>query len=570
MSAKKKKKISSHERIREIAWDIGQRFPVPMSSDYVALSIINPHSGYVHWHVRNATVKRLRKKKDGGFASAHLVVRVYDVTDIIFDGQNAHSSFDIDVNTHGGNFYFDNHKQARIYVAEIGLRGGGGSFHPFARSNTAYFDLDRPSGNYQISGLYVRGALNRTFPVENIFDAPVYERMNQNLAGIRRKEALSIAVVFLLCNQAGDSDDLLGSFIEDYSQKFRNFGGEAKIFIPQGKDIKNDGKRSLMNKVRKVSDKVYDQLIQAHKNSPFHIVHSHDWYSSGAGLKAAKQLKLPLVLSLHSTEYERTRGNVMDRLSTQICSWEKRAVKEADLVIVPHSSTRQQVVSLYGAPPEKVVIIPDVLGENKTGILNEMTNARQWFGLPPDVPVILFAGEVSHASGADLLMDALPTVCRNHRNAHFVFAGEGPLKGELESRTYHSGIGHRCRFLGHINRKTFEAVLMSSDFVVIPARTWQDEGLAQMAIEYGRPVLTTHQSGINCIVHGKTGLVTFDNPGSIVWGLQEMLFNPLKESMLCMAARKSATETPSLENIAVQHYMYYEITLKNFRGGGNV
>lgn len=259
----------------------------------------------------------------------------------------------------------------------------------------------------------------------------------------------------------------------------------------------------------------------------------------------------------------------MNHLSSTICAWERRAVQGAHLVIVPHSSTRQQVVNLYGAHPEKVVIIPDVLIEKSPDPPAGPFEVKRWSGLNQETPVVLFAGEISHAAGADLLMDALPTVCRNNSAAQFVFAGEGPLKGELEGRAWHAGIGHRCRFLGDVSRETFEALLMASDFVVVPARTWQDEGLAQMAIGCGIPVLTTHQAGFNCVVHGENGLVTYDNPGSIVWGIQELLSNPLEGKMLRLVARKSARETPSIENIAAQHYMYYGNILKSFQGTKN-
>jgi glycosyltransferase involved in cell wall biosynthesis len=130
-------------------------------------------------------------------------------------------------------------------------------------------------------------------------------------------------------------------------------------------------------------------------------------------------------------------------------------------------------------------------------------------------------------------------------------------------RVRQSAIGNRCRFLGDLSKETFEAILAASDFVVIPARTRQDEGLARAAIARGLPVLTTHQAGIKCIVHGKNGLVTFDNPGSIVWGIQEMLHNPLHGSMLRFFARKKAGETLSVEIAAAQHFMHYEMLLKS-------
>ncbi len=557
----------SQERLRQIAWEVGHKYPIPATADYIALFMIHPRLGHVHWHIREESAEALRAHRGEVFNNGQLVVRVYDVTDILFDGFNAHMFFDLEVGGLAGNYYFGVDRLARNYLAEIGLRSRNGSFHFLARSNTAYFDRDRPFGNYQIVGLFVGGALNRVFSVENIFDAPVYERMNRELAGIDRKEALSVGVVFLGINQAAGFNSPLGSFIKNFSQRFRKFGGNVQLFAPPLKEANYVTNESLISTIRTLSETIYKQLRATHEKKPFHIIHCHDWYSSAVGLTAAKELNLPIVLSLHSTEHERTQGNKMDRLSSSICEWERTGVQVAALVIVPHSSTRQQVINLYGPTPEKVVIIPDVLIERPPSVPPDASEVKRRFGLNQDAPMVLFAGEISHAAGADLLVDALPTICRNHRTAQFVFAGDGPLKGELEARPWHTGIGHRCRFLGDVTRETLEALLMASDFVVIPARTWQDEGLAQMAIRCGRPVLTTRQAGINCVVHGENGLVTFDNPGSIVWGVQELLFNPLKRSMLRLVAKKKASETPSL--IAAQHYIYYEMVLKSIQGVKN-
>jgi glycosyltransferase involved in cell wall biosynthesis len=270
-----------------------------------------------------------------------------------------------------------------------------------------------------------------------------------------------------------------------------------------------------------------------------------------------------LILSLHSTEHERTQG--YHPLSEAICAWEKRGVEAASLIIVPHSSTRQQVINLYGADPDKVVIIPDVLAEHAAGMKRTAGDIKRGFGLNPDAPLLLFAGEISHAAGADLLVDALPIAFRQHATAQVIFAGDGALRGELEGRVWHTGLGHRCKFFGDVNSETFEALLLAAEFAVIPARTWQDGSLAQMVIDYGKPVLTTHQAGIRCVVHGQNGLVTYDNPGSIVWGIQELLGNPLQGNLLRLVAKKKTRHGPSLDNIGAQFYTHYEIVLKHFQ-----
>ena len=530
--------------------------------------MVNPHRGYVHWQIRDQSAKALKKKHGEKFNDSHIVVRVYDVTDILFDGLNAHMFFDLEVNGFSGNHYFSVDRLGRSYLAEIGFRFGDGSFHYLARSNTASFDLDRPSGDYQIAGLFVGRTPDRMFSVKNIFDAPVYEKVNEAFSMTNRKVPLSVSAVFLDLNHAA-GESPLRCFVKKSCQGLDKFGGRARLFTPFKKDVRSLKGKSLIKTIDDLSKKMRKQIIASHDKTPYQLIHCHDWYSSAVGHDVARRLNLPMVLTLYSTEYERAGATRLSRLSSAICRREKKAIEGAHLVIVPNSSTREQVTKNHGAPPEKVVIIPYSLTKGSGDNPSNPSEVRRWFGLSQDAPVVLFAGEMSHAAGADLLVESLPTVCRNIKTAHFVFAGEGPLKQELEGRAFHAGIGHRCRFVGDVSGEMFEALLMASDFVVIPARTWQDPRLAQTAISCGRPVLTTHQAGLDCVAHGENGLVTFDNSGSIVWGIQELLSNPLQGSMLRLVARKSASEAASIENAAARHYIYYEDILKDFRGATN-
>ena len=289
------------------------------------------------------------------------------------------------------------------------------------------------------------------------------------------------------------------------------------------------------------------------------------WHSTAAtavGALAA-ELNIPLVLTLHSTEHERSAG-MQHRLSSYIYTMEAWAAHTAALTIVPHSSSRQQVTALYGVLPERVVIIPDVSPSPVSSAPEAAEDVRRVFALPADADLVLFAGELSHAAGADILVDALLYICRVDRRPYFIFAGDGPLRNELEHRAMHGGAGHRCRFLGNLSQNYFDAVLALSTMVVIPARTWQDEGLAQLALSAGKPVLATHQAGIGCIVHGENGLLTYDNPNSIIWGIQELLNHPLHSQMMRAAAR-AGSRKPSFDAIAAQHYTSYSMVMHGTR-----
>lgn len=145
------------------------------------------------------------------------------------------------------------------------------------------------------------------------------------------------------------------------------------------------------------------------------------------------------------------------------------------------------------------------------------------FGFDPSLPLALFADELSMAAGADILVDAAITVAHDDRPINLLFVGDGPLKGELEARVSQAGVAGRVRFVGDAGPEVFTQLFAVADFVIIPARTPRDGILIRRAAAAGKPVLTTHQGWVDGIEHGRNGLVTYDNPGSFVWGLRELV-----------------------------------------------
>jgi hypothetical protein len=149
-------------------------------------------------------------------------------------------------------------------------------------------------------------------------------------------------------------------------------------------------------------------------------------------------------------------------------------------------------------------------------------NVRERLGLGGDDVVVLVAGELDWASGADLAVEAMATVHADAAAVRLVLVGEGPLRAELERRAQHGGFAHACRFLGDLPAEAFAEMFAACDAVTIPARSAQNPMLAEHSLGAGKPVLTTHQAGLSCVRHGENGLVAYDNPGSLVWGLREL------------------------------------------------
>ncbi len=558
--------LPSVDRLREVCWELGTRFPSPFTNDHVVFSVVHPRLGYLHWHMRDASVERLKAERGDAFHGAVPVVRVYDVTDILFDGFNAHAFLDLDAGALSGKHYLPIHDLERVLLAEAGFRLRDGGFHALARSSPVAFDRDRPSGRFSLEGLYVGRDFQRLFPVENVLDAPVYERLNLEVEAPHREGPLSLALVHAGLDPVAELGGRVRPLVDRLEEKLAPFGVRARRFGPADGQPGLDPAMPLGDRVERLGDVLFKEIADSHRTAPIDLVHCHDWHSVPAGVRAATELELPLVLTVHSTEHERSRGTGYEHEADAARRWEGAGLEAARLVVAPHSSTRHQLMALYGAPSEKVLLIPDVFEDPQVDLPDPGQRKRD-LGLDPDRPLVLFSGEVSHAAGADLLMDAVVTVCKEDAAVQFVLVGEGPLKAELEGRAWQAGIGHRCRFVGGLSADAFEGILMACDFVVIPARTWQDEGLAQMAKAYGKPVLTTHQSHIHCIAHGQNGLVTYDNPGSIIWGIRELMANPLTGNMLRLLARQKAGHTQSVESIAAEHYAAYERLLLDAMGG---
>jgi hypothetical protein len=126
-------------------WQPEEIFFLPESYGETRLLLltVNPFLVHASWEVTEADLKKspLPPERE----QAMPVLRIYDVTYIHFDGANAHSFFDVEVDLRTRNWYVPLWSPEKSYIAELGLKAPGGSFHPLARSNVAHTPRAWPS-----------------------------------------------------------------------------------------------------------------------------------------------------------------------------------------------------------------------------------------------------------------------------------------------------------------------------------------------------------------------------------------------------------------------------------------
>ena len=90
---------------------------------------------FAYWEIQQYRVDEAQSFFGDAWDSTRWVLRVHDVTDIIFDGANSHRFFDIEMAAEADNWYIEVPEDDRSYVAEIGIRATDGRFFALARSN---------------------------------------------------------------------------------------------------------------------------------------------------------------------------------------------------------------------------------------------------------------------------------------------------------------------------------------------------------------------------------------------------------------------------------------------------
>jgi len=122
-----------------------EELPSEYGQDKLVLLVRDPRWIYAYWELTSQTLDKFKKELGNAFSGARRTLRVYDISNIIFDGNNAHRFFDIQVNEYANNWYIDAGGPGRSWCVDLGLLLSDGRFITILRSNTVQTPLDGPS-----------------------------------------------------------------------------------------------------------------------------------------------------------------------------------------------------------------------------------------------------------------------------------------------------------------------------------------------------------------------------------------------------------------------------------------
>ncbi len=133
--------------------------PWSYGNDRVTGMAVDPDRLFVYWEVTDDAIARARADLGKAGKDAWLNLRIYDTTDRIFDGTNAHAYFDHRVERGDRHWFFHIGKPSSSAFIDIGLKSNEGYFAKIVRSGRVEFARREPAPWAEPEWLSVRSLM---------------------------------------------------------------------------------------------------------------------------------------------------------------------------------------------------------------------------------------------------------------------------------------------------------------------------------------------------------------------------------------------------------------------------
>lgn len=221
------------------------------------------------------------------------------------------------------------------------------------------------------------------------------------------------------------------------------------------------------------------------RSQEFDIIHAHDWLTFPAGVHAKQVSGKPLVIHVHATDFDRSRGNV----NPTVYGVEKNGMDNADCIMCVSELTRQTVINHYHQDPAKCVAMHNAVYPLSDEILALPETKK------PGEKVVTFMGRITMQKGPEYFVEAAAKVLQRTKNIRFCMAGSGDMLDEMIDLATARGITDRFHFPGFMRGRQVYECYKASDVFVMPSVS-EPFGIAPLeAMQCGCPCIISHQSG---------------------------------------------------------------------------
>ncbi len=255
--------------------------------------------------------------------------------------------------------------------------------------------------------------------------------------------------------------------------------GETEIY-PYDRPNERDISGAFFESVYK-----YNNLVVEKVKGNYDLIHVHDWLTMKAGITLKEKLGIPLIVSIHSTEYDRSGWLYPNQWFIDI---EKEGMEKADRVITVSHFTKRTIVEKYGINPDKIRVIH---------------NAVYPLGEGEKKNLVLFLGRLTIQKGAEFFLRAAKKVLE-YENTKFVVAGTGDMFHRLIDTAVNLGIANNVIFTGRLTDEEVRHIYQIASVYVMPSVSEPFGITALEAASAGTPTIVSKTAGVaeafrNCL-----------------------------------------------------------------------
>jgi D-inositol-3-phosphate glycosyltransferase len=258
-------------------------------------------------------------------------------------------------------------------------------------------------------------------------------------------------------------------------------------------------------------------------------LHANYWLSGVAGHNLKHRLGVPLVSTFHTLA--RVKAETGDPEPARRVEAEMEVIACSDAITASCPAEVDQLVGLYGTPPERIEIVPP-------GVVHaffspgDQRGARAALGFPPDRPVLLFVGRIQPLKGLDVAIGALAALPGDDATLVVVGGASGP-DGPAELARCRRlaemlGVADRVRWVEPKPHHLLSTYYRTADVVLVPSRSESFGLVALEAAACGIPVVGASVGGLRTLIEdGRTGfLVDGRDPAEYADRVQQLLSHP--------------------------------------------
>jgi len=294
------------------------------------------------------------------------------------------------------------------------------------------------------------------------------------------------------------------------------------------------------------------ELLKQHGD--FDLIHAHDWLVGDAAIALKNTFKLPMIATVHATEYGRYNG-IHNVRQQYINGKEKILTHEAWRIIVCSQYMYQEIQRVFQAPADKIDIVYNGIRPEKKrhGDNFNRLEFRRRFANDGE-KIIYYVGRMTYEKGISVLLNAAPQIIKlMGGGVKFVIIGGGDTS-RLQQQAHTLNIWEQCYFTGFMSDADLDKFQTVADCAVFPS-LYEPFGIVALESFAARvPVVVSDTGGLPEVVkHNYSGIVTRANdPQSLTWGILQVLKNPDFSQQLVDNAYHSISERFNWKDLAKQ------------------